>query len=190
MAAIEADVEKIADSALAQTAVAGRFTGTGQLAPAAARDLNVLGYVARASGRDVDARRDHPFTDLRPALAVATALHGDVLARFRIRVREIAASVAIVNDLTFGMNPGLTSYWPPLAPSHGPASGIGIVEGWRGTIVHRVELTPGGTLVRDTIVDPTFFNRPALPLALTGTNTSDVPLIERSFNLSNADGAL
>jgi Ni,Fe-hydrogenase III large subunit len=190
LAAIEADVEEIADGALGHAAVAGRFTGTGPLAPAAARDLGVLGCVARASGLDVDARRDHPFTDLRPALAVATAPHGDVLARFRIRVREIAASVALVNDLTFGMNPGLTSYWPPLAPGRGPRPGIGIVEGWRGTIVHRVELAACGTLVRDTIVDPSFFNRPALPVALTGANASDVPLVERSFNLSHADGAL
>ncbi|POM23810.1 Formate hydrogenlyase subunit 5 precursor [Actinomadura rubteroloni] len=184
LAAIEADVEEIADLALADTAVAGRFTGTAPLGRAAARDLGALGCVARASGLDVDARRDHPFTDLRPTLAVATALHGDVLARFRIRVREIAASVALVDDLTYGMNPGLTSYWPPLAPGHGPASGIGIVEGWRGTIVHRVELAADGALVRDTIVDPSFFNRPALPVALAGALAADVLLVTRSFNLS------
>jgi Ni,Fe-hydrogenase III large subunit len=39
-----------------------------------------------------------------------------------------------------------------------PASGIGIVEGWRGTIVHRVELAPDRAVTRLEIVDPSSFD--------------------------------
>ena len=69
-------------------------------------------------------------------------------------------------------------------------SGVGIVEGWRGTIVHRVELTDDGKLSRVKIVDPSFFNWPALPVALADTIVPDFPLANKSFNLSYAGNDL
>ncbi|RKS73017.1 Ni,Fe-hydrogenase III large subunit [Actinomadura pelletieri DSM 43383] len=196
MRSIEADIAELVELALGHTVVADRFTGTAPLSAQAARDLGALGYVARASGLDIDARRDHPCTDLRPALTVPTADSGDVLARFQIRAREIAASIAIITDLAQGATPGSTTYWPPLDHAtggggpDGRASGVGIVEGWRGTIVHRVELAPDGTLTRTKIVDPSFFNWPALPIALTGAIVPDFPLVNKSFNLSYAGNDL
>jgi Ni,Fe-hydrogenase III large subunit len=67
---------------------------------------------------------------------------------------------------------------------------VGIVEGWRGTIVHRVELAADGRLARVKIVDPSFFNWPALPVALADTIVSDFPLTKKSFNLSYAGNDL
>ena len=69
-------------------------------------------------------------------------------------------------------------------------SGVGIVEGWRGTIVHRVELGPDGALTRVKIVDPCFHNWPALPVALADTIVPDFPLANKSFNLSYAGNDL
>jgi Ni,Fe-hydrogenase III large subunit len=62
--------------------------------------------------------------------------------------------------------PAATSGWP--ATDHTPpatpaASGVGIAEGWRGTIVHRIEINPQQQLTRNKIVDPSFLNWPALP---------------------------
>jgi len=50
-----------------------------------------------------------------------------------------------------------------------PRSGIGIVEGWRGTIVHRVEINAAAMFTRSKIVDPSWFNWPALPVAMADT---------------------
>jgi len=61
--------------------------------------MGALGYVARASGVDVDARRDHPFIDLGPDLQVCTADAGDVLARFTVRAAEVGVSVALIAGL-------------------------------------------------------------------------------------------
>jgi len=69
-------------------------------------------------------------------------------------------------------------------------SGVGIVEGWRGTIVHRVEVDPDGRLTRAKIVDPSWFNWPALPVALADTIVPDFPLTNKSFNLSYAGNDL
>ncbi|WP_405606002.1 hypothetical protein OG741_04740 [Streptomyces sp. NBC_01410] len=72
----------------------------------------------------------------------------------------------------------------------GPGSGVGIVEGWRGTITTRIELAPNGTLARVKPVDPSFFNWPALPVALADTIVPDFPLTNKSFNLSYAGNDL
>ncbi len=183
LAAIGADVAEIVDLALGHTVVADRFTGTAVLTEQAARDLGALGYVARASGLDVDARADHPFTDLS-AFTPARRTSGDVLARFQIRAEEIATSINLITNLLNA---------PASAISNGSdrrSSGVGIVEGWRGTIVHRVGLATDGALARVKIVDPSFFNWPALPVALNGAIVPDFPLVNKSFNLSYAGNDL
>jgi Ni,Fe-hydrogenase III large subunit len=64
------------------------------------------------------------------------------------------------------------------------------VEGWRGTIAHRVELDANGVLRRVKVVDPSFFNWPALPVALADTIVPDFPLANKSFNQSYAGNDL
>ena len=49
--------------------------------------------------------------------------------------------------------------------------------------MHRVELGPDGLLSRVKIVDPSFFNWPALPVALADTIVPDFPLVNKSFEL-------
>lgn len=185
LASVAADVAEISELALRHTVVADRFTATGVLPPEAARDLGTLGYVARASGLDADARRDQPFAELG-AFPVVTRPDGDVLARFQVRAEEIAASIALITRLVERIPAGSTCV--PL--SGGAGSGVGLVEGWRGTIVHRVQLSAGGGLARVKVVDPSFFNWPALPLALKGAIVPDFPLVNKSFNLSYAGNDL
>lgn len=192
------DIRDLVELALGHTVIRDRFTGTAVLSRQQAVDLGTLGYVARASGLDTDARRDHPFTDaytdLGDTLTVHTQTSGDVMARFLIRAHEIQTSIQIINTLVDGLTPGwfpgVATNWPPRHQLTAASSGVGIVEGWRGTITHRVELTPDHTLTRVKIVDPSFFNWPALPVALTDTIVPDFPLTNKSFNLSYAGNDL
>ena len=64
VASVAAEVEELAAITLGDATVRDRFTGTAVLPADAAANLGTLGYVARASGVDRDARRDHPFVDL------------------------------------------------------------------------------------------------------------------------------
>ncbi|MBL7489787.1 formate hydrogenase, partial [Frankia sp. AgB1.9] len=184
------DAQNIVALALGHSTVRDRFTGTAILPTAAAQDLGTLGYTARASGLPYDARLAHPHYDLREHLRIPTHPDGDVLARFLVRADEIDASLALLTHLTHDLAPGQTGAWPPPARPTGPASGVGIVEGWRGTITHRVELGDNDTLTRMKVVDPSFFNWPALPVALAGTIVPDFPLANKSFNLSYAGNDL
>ncbi|MFC1418136.1 hydrogenase large subunit [Streptacidiphilus cavernicola] len=199
MRAIGADIREIVRLALGHSTVRDRFTGTARLSTRAARDLGCLGYVARASGLPADARTAHPAHPYSAALTVPTLTDGDVLARFRIRAQEIDVSLALIDQfLADGLAPVETA--TPLGSSgpgssspgsSGPRSGVGITEGWRGTITTRVELAPdGSTLTRVKPVDPSFFNWPALPIALAGTIVPDFPLTNKSFNLSYAGNDL
>ncbi|WP_037603838.1 hydrogenase large subunit [Streptacidiphilus rugosus] len=181
------DIRDLTRLALGHAVVKDRFTGTAVLPEQAARELGCLGYVGRASGLALDARTMHPALDLGPALHVPTLDSGDVLARFQIRAQEIDVSLALLNQLTPHLEPG--AFMVPLS-SDGPGAGIGMVEGWRGTITTRVELAANGTLARVKPVDPSFFNWPALPVALADTIVPDFPLTNKSFNLSYAGNDL
>ncbi|GAB2864412.1 hydrogenase large subunit [Lentzea nigeriaca] len=189
LAAIGADVAEIVALALGNSVVADRFTGTAVLSHDQAADLGTLGYVARASGLTVDARHDHPFLPGQHPRREHSRTTGDVLSRFLVRAEEIADSIALVTDLVTTLDDRLgASAEDPVAPS-GTRSGVGIVEGWRGTVVHRAELADG-RLTRVKIVDPSFFNWPALPVAMTDTIVPDFPLANKSFNLSYAGNDL
>jgi Ni,Fe-hydrogenase III large subunit/Ni,Fe-hydrogenase III component G len=191
--AIADDLAEVAQLTLANSVVRDRFTGTAPLTRQQALDLGCLGYVARASGLAVDARLDHPTTDL-PVTQVS-GTRGDVLARFTARRDEFAASTDLACHLisesgrihTFSAAADTTQSRNNLAAVR---SGVGIVEGWRGTIVHRVELDSDARITRAKIVDPSWFNWPALPVALANTIVPDFPLVNKSFNLSYAGNDL
>jgi Ni,Fe-hydrogenase III large subunit/Ni,Fe-hydrogenase III component G len=188
VASVAGEVAELANLTLANSTVRDRFTGTAILGHDEARGLGTLGYVARGSGLDVDARRDHPLTDLGEHFSVVVETGGDVLARYRVRVRELAVSTAVLTDLVRRLEgnkgTGVT------ADVNLAGSGLGLVEGWRGTITHRVELDANGVLSRVKVVDPSFFNWPALPVALADTIVPDFPLANKSFNQSYAGNDL
>lgn len=188
MRALGGEIRDLVDLALGHTTVRDRFTGTARLGTAAARDLGCLGYVARASGLAADARAGHPFHDLGDALTVPVHTAGDVLARFLVRAEEADVSLGLIDRLADGLAPGRNVVDPP--PGYAPTAGAGIVEGWRGTLTTRVELGVDGRLTRVKVADPSFFNWPALPVALADTIVPDFPLTNKSFNLSYAGNDL
>ncbi|MGV0750372.1 hydrogenase large subunit [Mycolicibacter minnesotensis] len=181
------DIAEIAELTLGNSVIYDRFAGTSILHRDDAVALGALGYVARASGVVTDARLDHPTTEL-PVTEVAASA-GDVLARYTVRRDEFAASVALCRNL-IDSHDGPLDIRASVSASTGPRSGIGIVEGWRGSIVHRVEVGADGVIGRAKIVDPSWFNWPALPVSMTDTIVPDFPLTNKSFNLSYAGNDL
>jgi Ni,Fe-hydrogenase III large subunit len=184
---IAADVAEVAELNLRNSLVYDRFAGTALLHREDAHALGCLGYVARASGVRTDARLEHPTTPL-PVTEIGAA-EGDVLARYTVRRDEFAASTELACHL-IESHTGPTQYAEVPPAAHAPRSGIGIVEGWRGTIVHRVEIDAANRITRAKIVDPSWFNWPALPVAMADTIVPDFPLVNKSFNQSYAGNDL
>ena len=183
---IAADLAEVAELTLGNSVVHDRFAGTAVLAPDDARAIGCLGYVARASAIRTDARLDHPTTELPVNEAGSHA--GDVLARYTVRRDEFALSAELVCQL-IESHTGPSEYAAAAPTVRERRSGVGIVEGWRGAIVHRVEIE-GERITRAKIVDPSWFNWPALPVAMADTIVPDFPLVNKSFNLSYAGNDL
>jgi Ni,Fe-hydrogenase III large subunit len=181
--AILADFNEVVKISLANTMLMDRLEGTGRLAKNTAIDLGVLGYVARSSGIDVDVRRDHPFAAYeRLNFTVPVFESGDVYARTMARVHEVRESVGLIKQAMAAMSGGPLSARLERLQAFVPA--FGIVEGWRGAIVHWVMVDQDEKLFRVKIKDPSFANWPALSLALLDNIVPDFPLCNKSFNQS------
>jgi Ni,Fe-hydrogenase III large subunit len=177
------DFEEIVAVSLDHTMVADRLDGTGRLTTETARDHGVLGFVARASGLDIDARRDHPFAaygDLSFSVPVFDT--GDVKARTLVRVQEARESAQLIRQAVEGLPAGpLQSRLGPL-PAFDPA--FSLVEAWRGRIIHWLMADGNGRLERVKILDPSFLNWRPLSYALLKNIVPDFPLCNKSFNQS------
>ena len=177
------DFDEIVGLTLRSPLVTDRLEGTGRLTTRTARDHGVLGYVARASGIDADARRDHPFAaygelDFR----VPVFDSGDVRARTLVRVDEARESVRLIRQAVERLPAG--SVAAPLGPLPAFEPAFGLVEGWRGALWHWVMADAGGRLHRVKIMDPSFLNWRPLSYALLKNIVPDFPLCNKSFNQS------
>jgi Ni,Fe-hydrogenase III large subunit len=178
-----ADFEEIVEICLNNALLMDRLEGTGIVSREVAADQGVVGFVARASGLDIDARRDHPhaaYEELGFAVPVMTS--GDVKARALVRVEEVRESGKLIHQVCHALPEGATAAAPRGIEAFEPA--FGIVDGWRGRIVHWITAAEDGTLHRVKIVDPSFMNWPALSLALEDNIVPDFPLCNKSFNCS------
>lgn len=184
---IGAQFAELVTLARGQGTVMDRFVGTGVLHSSDVQAIGVLGVAARASGSTYDARHAHPAGVPLVGFAAAHSTEGDVHARFTIRVDEVAMSLSLLRD--YCARPGVLEVVDASNGTRRAGSGSGIVEGWRGAIVHRVEVDEG-VLTRVKVVDPSFFNWPALAISLADTIVPDFPLVNKSFNLSYAGNDL
>ena len=177
------DFLEVVEICLTHAFVLDRLETTGILDNTTARDLGVRGYVARASGIDVDARRDHPRVPYdQLTFTVPVFESGDAYARAQVRVEEVKASARLIRQLIETQPSGPLTTAVPTLPPFAPA--FAIVEGWRGAIVHWVMGDRRGCLSRVKIVDPSFLNWPALSRAVPGNIVPDFPLCNKSFNMS------
>ncbi len=180
--------EKEFDALIALLIDAGTFTDrvdqTGILTRQAARDLGIVGMAARASGIDIDFRRDHPhdaYEGLRFEVPVEEG--GDVRARLMVRAREIEQSLAILHQVLDRMpDTPLRASVPDRLPAR--AAALGWAEAWRGPCTHWISTDDQGDLTRVKITDPSFLNWPGLAHAVPGNIVPDFPVINKSFNLS------
>lgn len=186
LAGIRREIDDLVALATSNTVLMDRFGGTATLHANDASDMGTLGVIARASGSRLDARVAHPFVTPSESFVVGGSPSGDVLARFVVRVQEIDQAILWIEETTQQVR-SLESV--AFAGRRG-GSGLSVVEGWRGSVVHRVEVNAKGLLTRCKIVDPSFLNWPALSVALADTIVPDFPLVNKSFNLSYAGNDL
>ena len=103
-------------------------------------------------------------------------------ARAEIRVDEARESVTLIRQAAETMPGGAVR--APLGPLPAWESAFGLVEGWRGAILHWVRAAEASHLDRVKVKDPSFVNWRPLTFALLKNIVPDFPLCNKSFNLS------
>ena len=175
------EFSELATLILETPSIQNRFETAGVLRRDAARELAVVGPVARASGIDLDVRRDHPYGYYdKLQLAIPVTHYGDVMARATIRIEEAAISARLIQQTVDALPTG-----PVLAPLENlkQFQGSSAVESPRGELYYWLEGREG-RLTRCHIKSPSFQNWPAMPFAVAENIIADFPLINKSFNLS------
>ncbi len=160
-----------------------RLEQTGVLRPDKAKDLGIVGVAGRASGMDLDVRRDHPYAAYgRYSFRVPVYQVGDVSHRMQVRVDEVHESLGIIRGAAEeNLHGELRSQVPPIPAD---CCALSAVEGWRGEIIHWIRTGPDNHLDRCKVKDPSLNNWPALVEAVQGNIIADFPVINKSFNLS------
>jgi Ni,Fe-hydrogenase III large subunit len=160
-----------------------RTVTTGILRPELAKRFAPGGFVGRASGRDFDARRDlayAPYDAL--TFAVPVLQDGDVNARVWIRLKEIDASLGLLDQLLRGLPDG------PIGEAivdlgTEVAEGMAVVEAFRGDVLVWLRIGDG-VIERCHMRDASWFQWPLLEAVIEGNIVADFPLCNKSFNCS------
>ena len=96
-----------------------RLERTGILRPEKAEALGIVGVGGRASGVDLDVRRDHPYAAYdRVSFQVPVYQEGDVWHRMQVRIDEVAQSLGMIRAVA--RLPAGVAPRPVRKPSAGP----------------------------------------------------------------------
>ncbi len=161
-----------------------RLEAAGTVPQETARGLGLVGPIARASGVEIDCRRDHPYGPYAEhPPEVRTRHSGDVLARMEVMAEEVEDSRRLIWDLTAA---GLDSGCVPV-PYGEPATGLGWCESPRGESLAWVSVDEEGRIERLRLRPASVRNWRAFDDAARARNVfTDVPIIEASFWLTVA----
>jgi Ni,Fe-hydrogenase III large subunit len=180
---LKLDLQEFASLMLNTQSVLDRTETTGRVSLVAAKELNLVGPVARASGLDRDVRRDHPYAAYRHmSFRVPVRYEGDVQARLLVKLDELGESISIVEQALGGLPSG-----PAVTPVGEVPAGLtsmSLVESPRGELVHWTITGEEGRPYRHKVRDASFHNWRGLEVAVLGDIVPDFPLINKSFNLS------
>ena len=138
----------------------------------------VVGPTARASGINVDIRKDDPYAAYGQfSIDVPILTEGDILSGLIIRVDESLISIDLVIEALENLPPGaLVTKAPRNIPE---GEGISRVEAPRGENVHYIRSNGTVNPERHKVRAPTLANMPSLIYRLIGVQVADIPPVIR-----------
>ena len=159
-----------------------RTRGVGHLSAEQVRRYCVVGPIARASGVDVDLRRDAPYAAYdRLDFRVITAEEGDVWARTMVRMLETIESLHLCRQLLAGLPGGPTTVRARRRVP--PGEVVSRAEAPRGELIYYIRSDGSDRPARVKIRTPTLPALSTLPDQLRGVHTADVPTVLAGVDL-------
>ncbi len=179
---LEVRMAPITDFLTTDKTVAMRTKGVGVLTNEDALRLGACGPHARASGIDVDVRRDAPYSGYEDfEFKVPVEYSCDVYARVVIRVLEIYESMKIIRQAVENLPEGPINLGNKI-PRVPAGEFVARHEAPRGHLVYKVVTDGGVNNYRVSIHVPTFKNAPTLVTMLKGNTVADAGLIVASID--------
>ena len=185
--ALEQDFNELVEILKESSGLQDRLRRTGILPRQVAAELAIVGPAARASGMDIDLRRDHPYAAYGQMLfKVPVRVHGDVEDRLMLRVAEVGESCNIIKQTLTALAEQKGPIRVMLEPAVAWSPGLGWCESARGANFHWLMMDGNQKIYRCFIRSASYPNWPALTLAVPGNIIPDFPLINKSFELCYA----
>lgn len=178
------DLMPVINNFLSNPSVYERLHGTGVLSASLAKEFGMVGVIARASSISYDVRnvfRQKEFPGLTPPISIET--DGDALARTKVRISEIDTSFDLIAQLLDTITAGHISTEMPMTLKPNSV-GLGIVEAFRGELIHLAFTDKEGQIMRYAIKDPSFNNWTGLAISVRNNVVADFPVCNKSFGLS------
>jgi Ni,Fe-hydrogenase III large subunit len=159
-----------------------RTAGVGVLAREQALTYGVVGPTARASGVEMDVRRDLPYAAYEElGFQIVTAREGDVRARLLVRAMEMLESVRLIEQGLQKLPEGPTraeAGFPVIPPGEATAR----AEAPRGELLYYLASDGSDTPTRVKVRTPSFMNIPSIQAMCVGYHLADMPLIQASVD--------
>jgi NADH-quinone oxidoreductase subunit D len=155
--------------------IQARLKNIGILKKQDALEMCVVGPVARASGVDIDVRRDHPYAAYgRVDWNVIVRQNGDVFDKAVVRLLECLESAKIIRQCLEKMPKGEID---ANVREVGVGEGIGQHEAPRGEVIHYIRANGSNFPERHKIRAPSFMNVPSFKKTVIGQEIADAALI-------------
>jgi len=154
--------------------IRGRLKDVGRLTKQQAIDWCVVGPTARASGIDIDIRRDEPYGAVNKLdWNVIIEKEGDIFAKTMVRILELYESVRMIRQCLDRIPKGPIDADVKDIPA---GEGIGRVEAPRGECIHYLKSDGTNRPVRLKIRAPSFVNVASDKVGAVGGTISDAAL--------------
>ncbi len=154
--------------------IQARLKGVGVLTHKQAIDWGTVGPTARASGVNIDVRRDDPYGVYdRVSWNVILQKEGDVFAKTIVRILELYESISIIRQCLKKMPAGAIDADIKDIPA---GEGIGRVEAPRGECFHYIRSDGTNRPLRHKIRAPSYMNVASNKVAAIGQTISDTTI--------------
>jgi Ni,Fe-hydrogenase III large subunit len=184
---LKVDLKPVIEMYLNNQVAIDRMDGIGKISPRLASDFGLVGVPARACGIPYDCRTFSDYATFPGHyLQISVDSSGDILARAKVRINEIDASLYLLNKLLEELESSSLELPRVQMPETLPPNKVSmaVVESHRGELIHFVTTDSAGKVERYYIKDPSVNNWTALAIAVRSHVVADFPLCNKSFSLS------
>ena len=177
LAELKGQLEMLTAAVLDDPVLAARLKGVGVLTKEHIKNFGAVGPVARASGVDIDIRRDDPYAAY-PLVEwkVITTENGDVFDKAVVRLLECFESIKIIQQCLDAIE-GKKGEICAEVREVPEGEGIGRHEAPRGECFHYIRSDGTNRPVRHKIRAPSYTNIPTFKASCIGQTISDVAII-------------